>query len=250
MVGYAGAPGSAAFGRLGIGNLDERVAEVERRAQPYAKGRTPLPALELIATVSTQAPGDDGMYRTRTDDETVQTYLDAARKGRALLLLNIQPGRADFLPEVQAYEKWLREPDVGLALDPEWAVGPEQVPGQAYGSTTGAELNEVAAYVSGLVEEHALPEKLLVFHQVAKSVVRDEKDLRPHPGVVLVKSVDGIGSRQLKTASWNTLTRDLEPHVHPGFKLFFEEDRERSGRLMTPQQVLALEPEPEYVVYE
>jgi hypothetical protein len=37
--------------------------------------------------------------------------------------------------------------------------------------------------------------------------------------------------------------------VHPGFKLFHDEDT-RSGPLMTPKQVLALRPTPEYVLYE
>jgi hypothetical protein len=38
--------------------------------------------------------------------------------------------------------------------------------------------------------------------------------------------------------------------VHAGFKLFFTEDRRHGGRLMTPQDVLALKPRPEYVMYE
>nr|WP_284288695.1 hypothetical protein [Angustibacter aerolatus] len=46
LVGYSGAPGSKAFGRLGVGDLDERVDEIERRARPYADGRTVLPVLE------------------------------------------------------------------------------------------------------------------------------------------------------------------------------------------------------------
>jgi hypothetical protein len=37
--------------------------------------------------------------------------------------------------------------------------------------------------------------------------------------------------------------------VHAGFKLFFDEDT-RHGPLMTPKQVLALRPKPEYVLYE
>jgi hypothetical protein len=38
--------------------------------------------------------------------------------------------------------------------------------------------------------------------------------------------------------------------VHAGFKLFFTEDRADGGRLMTPEEVLALRPRPEYVMYE
>jgi hypothetical protein len=38
--------------------------------------------------------------------------------------------------------------------------------------------------------------------------------------------------------------------VHPGIKLFFDEDTRNGGRLMTPQQVLSLSPQPEYVMHE
>src|SRR5262249_42784513 len=38
--------------------------------------------------------------------------------------------------------------------------------------------------------------------------------------------------------------------VHAGFKLFFDEDVAKHHRLMTPTQVLALAPRPEYVMYE
>ena len=38
--------------------------------------------------------------------------------------------------------------------------------------------------------------------------------------------------------------------VHAGFKLFFTEDTRNHGRLMTPKEVLALKPRPEYVLYE
>ena len=47
----------------------------------------------------------------------------------AILILDVQPGYADFMTEVRRLEPWLREPDVGLALDPEWHVSPPDVPG-------------------------------------------------------------------------------------------------------------------------
>lgn len=251
LVGYSGGPASAAFGRLGIGDLDERVAELEKRAQPYAAGgRQVQPVLELIATVANSSAGSDGMYRTRASDATVRRYLRAARRHKALLLLGIQPGRATFLPEVKAYEKWLREPDVGLALDPEWAVGRSEVPGSTYGTVSGRELDGVAAYVDTVVTERGLPQKAVVFHQVAPSVITGEQALTERPGVALVKSVDGIGSRRLKLGTWGRLTADLSPAVHPGFKVFYVEDARGGNRVMTPAQVLALEPEPEYVMYE
>jgi len=248
LVGYCGTPGAPALGRL-TGDLHAAAAAIEVEAAQFAGGRQVLPVFELIATLVHGRPGRDATYRTRVGDDVIQQYLDAARRHRALLVLNIQPGRADFLPEVQAYERWLREPDVAVALDPEWAVEPGQVPGRTYGRTTGAELDSVAAYLSGLVAAGNLPEKPMIFHQVAPSIVRDEAALQPHPGVAIIRSVDGIGAPATKVATWGRVTAGKAPHVLGGFKLFYDEDV-RQGPLMTGPEVLALLPQPEYVLFE
>lgn len=232
-----------------MGNLDARVRELERRGAAYADGRTVLPVLELVTVIAHALPGKDGDYNQRVSDSTIRLYLAAARRHKALLLLNVQPGRARFIDVVRQLEPWLRQPDVGLALDPEWAVKKGQVPGQVYGSTTGAELNGVATYLDSLVRRYHLPQKVMVFHQVAAKVVRRQSAIKAHSGVVVVKSVDGIGSREAKTATWTSLVKNLPASIHPGFKLFFDEDA-RHGKLMTPAQVMALKPEPEYVLFE
>jgi hypothetical protein len=249
LVGYCGLPGAAPLGRLGTGDPAARVKEIEERAGDFARDREPLPVLELLATVTNADPGRDGRYRTRVPDSTIRRFHELAREHRALLLLNVQPGRSSAQEEVEALSDWLAEPDVGLALDPEWDMGPGEVPGETYGSTSGAELNRIAARLSGLVREHDLPEKPFVFHQVAVSVVPGRHRLRPAPGVALIKSADGIGSPGMKRHTWQQLVRDLPDGVHTGVKLFFDEDAE-AGPLMTPQEVLALRPTPEYVMYE
>ncbi|MEO5745710.1 MAG: hypothetical protein ABIQ53_14130 [Terracoccus sp.] len=249
LVGFAGVPGSAAMGRLGIGSLDERAKELVRVGKPYADGRQVMPVLELIATIVQPQPGRDGKWRSRVSPQVVDDYLAAARRVGGILLIDIQPGRADFLDEVKSYERWLTQPDVGIALDPEWAMGPGQVPMRVFGHTTGTKIDEVAAYLASIVKNHDLPEKALVFHQLRVSIVSDQKAIRRHPGVVIIKSVDGIGNQAEKTKTWTSLTKKLPPAVNPGFKLFYEEDA-RHGPLMTPQQVLALRPKPDYVLYE
>lgn len=251
LVGYCGHPGSSALGLLGIGDLDQRVAELEAMSGAFTgDGRTMLPVLELIATVVHASPGADGTYRTRSSSDLIQRFLDAARRHQAYLLLNIQPGRADFLGEVRAYESWLSEPDVGVALDPEWAVGSGQVPGKVFGHVEAATLNAVGAYVSSIVTAHQLPEKVVLYHQLAPSIVGNEQQLQQHPGVAWVKSVDGIGSPAAKTATWNRLVaRTPQPLVHLGFKVFLDEDS-KPGPVMTPAQVMGLTPVPEYVMYE
>jgi len=81
------------------------------------------------------------------------------------------------------------------------------------------------------------------------SVVRDQSALRQQPGVVMIKSADGIGSPGMKRDTWRQLVKDQPEGLRTGFKLFYEEDAETS-RLMTPKEVLALRPRPEYVMFE
>src|ERR671916_2328948 len=165
VVAFYGAPQDDQLGTLGVGSPAAAARRLERVARGYAKKSRPaLPAFELISTIATAAPGDDGLHRMHQSDAVIGRYLRAARKAKALLVLDIQPGRGDFLSEVRRLERWLREPDVGIALDPEWHVGPNEIPGQVIGSMTAEKVNEVSAYVSKFVEEHNLPEKLFVVH--------------------------------------------------------------------------------------
>ena len=66
-----------------------------------------------------------------------------------------------------------------------------------------------------------------------------------------IKSVDGLGPKHTKIETYRVLVNGMKTDVvHAGFKLFFDEDRRDGGRVMSPAQVLALRPRPEYVLYE
>jgi hypothetical protein len=158
LVGFCGTPGAPELGSL-QGNLTARARALDAQATRYADDRKLMPVFELIAVVVQGAPGPDSKYRRRVDGAVVEQYLRAARASKALLLLNIQPGQSDFLSEVKAYEKYLREPDVGVALDPEWAMRPKQLPGRSFGQTDGQTITAVANYLSGIVAEEKLPER-------------------------------------------------------------------------------------------
>jgi hypothetical protein len=90
----------------------------------------------------------------------------------------------------------------------------------------------------------------MVYHQVASSVVRNESGLKDHEGVVVIKSADGLGPPEPKINTYGKVNKTTPTFAHAGFKLFFTEDRAGGGRLMTPREVLALKPRPEYVMYE
>ena len=250
LVGFCGTPGAPALGKL-RGDLAARGREIEKLGQEYGDGREVLPTFELIAVVVTGDPGRDGLSRRRVPDAVIHDYLEAARAAKGILLLDIQPGHSDFMTEVKALEPWLREPDVSVALDPEWAMpGPRWRPGVHWGHTTGEVVSEVAQYLSTIVKRYDLPEKPLVFHQVNDRVFAHDDALHPAPGVVIVKSVDGRGIRGAKVHTYDALVAPLPRDVHAGFKLFFDEDTRDGSKLMKPKDVLGLSPEPEYVMYE
>ncbi len=245
IVAYYGAPQDAELGALGIGTPDHAVRRLERQAAPYGrKSRPVLPALELLAVVAAHAPGDGGRYNLRQPDSVIRRYLKAARRAKALLVLDIQPGRSDFFTETTRLRKWLKYPDVGLALDPEWRMGPGQVPGQVIGRVGAREVNATTAWLSQLTARYRLPQKLLLIHEFTDAMV-PETELKPRPGLACVLNVDGFGAQALKIAKYHGFA-DQAPGFGRGFKLFYHEDTDT----MTPAEVMRLKPRPDVVVYE
>jgi hypothetical protein len=245
VVAFYGAPQDDELGVLGIGPPAQMARKLARQARPYARpGRPVLPAMELIASVAAAHPGDDGRHRLQQTDAVIGRYLTAARRAKALLVLDIQPGHADFLQEARRLEKWLREPDVGLALDPEWHT-PGATPGSVIGSVDSRTVNAVSEWLSRIVREHDLPEKLFVVHQFTDDMIEGKERVRRRPGLAITMNVDGFGDRPNKISKYAAFTSEAV-RFHDGFKLFYRED----VNLMTPGAVLDLRPPPDLVVYE
>jgi hypothetical protein len=266
VVAFYGAPQDPELGVLGETSVAVAGAKLAQQARGYERrGRPVLPALELISTLAQADPGSDGLYRLRQSDATIRSYLREARKIKALLVLDIQPGHADFMEEVRALEPYLTQPDVSLALDPEWKTPEGVAPGKQIGSTDADTVNQAAAYLAGIVRAHDLPQKLLIVHQFTEGMITNRDSIVPHPGVAVVNNIDGFGTRPLKEGVYHQLAN---PAVRPapppagtdaptpaappaprrfnGFKLFYHED---TG-LMAPGDVLRLHPAPDVVVYE
>ena len=168
-----------------------------------------LPAFELIAAIVTSEAGDGGDHSMRQEPATIRRYLRAARAHEMLLLLDIQPGYAPFLQEVQALEEFLKEPDVSLALDPEWSMEPPQLPARRSAPPTRPRSTRCRASCPGIVRRHDLPQKLLVVHRFTGDMIQAEDDLERHPGVALVVNVDGFGDRPNKISKYREFTKDL-----------------------------------------
>jgi hypothetical protein len=240
------------LGVLGEAPPDEAARRLEEVSRGWAKasGRPVRPAFELITTVAQRAPGPDGRYSTGLTHEQVERYLAAARKAKMLLVLDFQPGLANVLDQVKHYERFLREPEVGVAIDPEWVLKPGQKPGRQIGSLDAASINAVSAYLSGLVTKHRLPEKVFLVHQFKTYMLPDRDKIVDRFGLATVFHVDGFGPRHAKRETYDLLaSKDgVMPggRAHNGFKLFYDEDVD----LMDPATVMALTPRPELVSYQ
>lgn len=224
IVALYGTQRSARLGVLGEQTPAETVARLEEIAEPWRAGDRPvLPAFELIATLATGTPEDRGVYNIRSSPEFVQEYLDVARRNGYYLILDLQAGQSDFLTEAKYYEEFLRQPDVGIALDPEWRTPPPARPkGGFVGQVDAAEVNSVIDYLAQLVEEEDLPEKLVVIHQFQDRMITNKAQLVEKPGVAVMIHMDGFGSRAEKLNSYSIVR--VEDPLNMGLKLFFDED--------------------------
>ena len=246
VVAFYGNPAADELGILGIGSPNLAGRRLLRQAKAYERGRRPVqPAMELLAVIANAHPGDDGLYRRREGNGVIRRYLKAARKVDAILILDIQPGRADFFEETAALKRWLKEPDVHLALDPEWRMSEGQVPGNVIGAVDAREVNAVSAWLEQLIVAENLPPKLLVIHQFTQDMIQNRDQLKPREKVQTILNADGFGGREIKKAKYRDFTRGKRV-FHEGFKLFYKEDT----NLMRPRQVMRLRPSPDFVVYE
>jgi hypothetical protein len=230
---------------LGAGPPDVVAERLLKVARPYASPRHPvMPMFELIATVAHPFPTTSGLYRTHQEDEVVRSFLKAVRRIDGVLVLDVQPGRDDFVASLRHWEPYLRQPDVGVALDPEFSMGPGQVPGRQLGRTDAATINRASAYVAGIVRRHRLPQKLFMIHQFQDSMIHDKARIVVRPGLAMTWNADGFGARSAKLEDYRSYTRDRR--FHPGLKLFYENDID----LMSPREVLRLKPVPRVINYQ
>lgn len=154
------------------------------------------------------------------------------------MILDVQPGRSDFLTEAKALAPWLGQPGVGLALDPEWRMGAGQVPGQSIGSVDAGEVNQVSAWLEDLVAARHLPDKVFLVHRFTTSMVRGDSRLADRPHLREIMNVDGFGTWAAKLSKYQAFAaRSPWPM---GLKLFTKSRNDPD--LLQPADVLACAP--------
>ena len=245
LVAYYGTANTGALGVLGEAPPDRMVRRLRAAAKPFRReGGSVQLVFEMIVSVADATPGRDGDYHHDVARADVERYIRAAHRHQALLLLDIQPGRAGFLGVAKRWAWALSDPYVGLALDPEWRMGRHGVPGRRIGSVSATEVNRTSAWLRDLVARHHLPQKLFVLHQFRRDMIEDIGQIEPRQGVVMVQHVDGFGTPAQKLDTYHYVSRP--GRFVMGFKLFYDED----VRQMGPAQVKAIRPRVQFVSFQ
>jgi hypothetical protein len=203
------------------------------------------PALHLIVTVAQGKPGKDGNYRLRMTDSLIERVASWAESRGWLLFLDIQTGQSTIEAELPRILPYLTRPYVHLALDPEFSMKNGRLPGKYIGTMDAREINYAIRTVSDLVKANGLPPKMLVVHRFTGKMLTNASRIERDPNVQVVIDMDGFGPPQLKKSTWRAVVL-RDPVQFTGFKLFYKNDKP----MMTPKQVIELEPAPRYIQYQ
>ena len=112
---------------------------------------------------------------------------------------------------------------------------------------TAAEINSVSEWLAGIVREDALPQKLFIIHQFRFSMITERETIQAPPELAVVIQMDGQGPLSTKYLTYDQLTAGTENAVWRwGWKNFYDEDSPRA----TPEQTLAVDPEPVFISYQ
>lgn len=250
LIALYGNPNTTSLGVLGEQNVEASVVRAKQLAAQYQTddGIQAIPTFEIIATIAAGNPGDDGDYSNEMSIDQLRTWVDVARREGVYVILDLQPGRTDFLTQAKRYEELLLEPHVGLALDPEWRLLPDQLPLRQIGHVQAAEVNQVVDWLAALVRDNHLPQKILLLHQFEDQMLRDRDSIKTPSELAVVIQMDGQGTIPDKYSTWNRITDGWEGfRWRYGWKNFYDEDIPGP---IPPSEVLELVPGVVYVSYQ
>jgi len=253
IVAYYGNPRSTKMGALGEYPKDEMLRRLKGEVAKWEAADPSLPvqpALHLVAVVAQGEPGKSGKYRMIHPDALVNEVYGWTKEVNGILFIDIQTGHSDIRTILPRFEWILKNPDVHLGIDPEFnLIKSGKIPCTKIGTYDAADINYAAGYLQELVKKYNLPPKVLIVHRFTRNMVTNAEKVTLRPEVQVVMNMDGWGAPWLKRDSY----RDYivaHPVEYTGFKLFYHNDTKKGDPLMTPQDVLKLNPKPIYIQYQ
>jgi len=228
------------------------------------------PGIDLVVSVPDGAPGPTGYYSHHVDADTIQAYVDYCQAHGLLLFLDLNFGQAPVMPEVNFFLPYLEKYTfVHMAVDPEWMFPRRDgTPGYNLSNVRASDLNPIIQAVAALPMKYRVPRKMLIIHEyrpsgdytanpfdAGQAEIADKRNLQLDTRVDVVIHVDSVGGyvgdiedKKQQYTQW--VKEDMiryDNFQYGGFKLFYH--IEAKTRLMTPEEVLALNPAPLVVTY-
>jgi hypothetical protein len=250
IIAYYGHPKSKIMGIVGRHPIPELAGLLKKAASEYDSSNSDkgiLPAFYLIYGTC-QPAGEINII----DRKLVESYIEYALANGFLVYLDHQIGKYTVEQALNQILPFLKYPNVHLALDPEWRT---IRPMREVGSITGKELNAAQLQMKEYMAANNIQGKRqLVIHQFQSKMIRDIKDTKStYDPVILVHATSGWGSPESKisTHNRNALASNIP---YKGFKLWYYYSSKHGVHydrpLMTPSQVLRLNPEPGLIIYQ
>ena len=248
IIAFYGNPLSKRMGVLGEYPESVMLAKLQSEVTAFTKAdstRPAIPALHLIVTVAQGSPGKKGLYRLRMTDSLIDRWCKLAESKGYLMFLDVQVGRSTVQSELQPLIPYLKRPYVHLALDPEFAMKGDRVPGTKIGTMDASEVNYAIQTLAALVAQNRLPPKILVVHRFTQNMLTRYREIRPVPSVQVVINMDGFGAPWLKRDSYHDYV-EMQPVQFTGFKLFYKNDKPMLSR----KEVVQLNPSPVFITFQ
>ncbi len=247
-VAFYGHPETPALGVLGEQGPAETLQLMAPFLEAYgADGYQTIPTFEVMASVAAANATDDGDYSFEWPASTFTEWIDTAAANGGYVILDLQPGREDFLSQAKQYEELLLLPHVGLALDPEWRLKPDQLHLRQVGRVDASEVNLVVDWLADLVRDNGLPQKMIIVHQFREFMIENRSTLKQRPELQMIVQMDGQGPIATKDTTWAVLTKGTENnHWKWGWKNFFDED----SPTPSPEHTMGKVPTPVFVSYQ
>jgi len=226
-VAFYGRPNTPVMGIVGEEPIDrltdilkDRARQIDALNGPNLRVR---PAFHLVHGMATIAEGD-GSHLAYLDDALVMEYIEQGLKHQVAVILDVQMGALSATEALSPVMKYLKYPNVHLALDPEFAMKEpgQDVPGNPIGYITGREINEAQEYIQNYLEENNIRgRRILIVHQFFDAMIPN-KDLIDwtNPRVELTIVADGFGPPGPKIVKYNDFFPADTSVRYTGLKLF------------------------------
>ncbi len=254
IVAYYGNFYSPQMGILGEYPPQEVLIKLKKAVAAWqaADPTTPvIPAIDYIAVTAQDKAGKDGKYRLRMPASQIEKAIQMANEAGGLVFLDVQVGLSTLPQELPPLKRFLKMPQVELAIDPEFSMTKSSMPpGTVIGTFDADNINYAANYLAGLVRKYHIPPKILVIHRFTYDMVTNYQKITPLPQVQIVIDMDGWGSPARKERTYRDVI-SRQPVQFTGIKLFYKNDiRPPSTRLLTPVEILELTPSPIFIQYQ